>query len=490
MGFQGRQATSGALLQETSMPANVHYLGLLDVSDRIRRQELSAEAVTQGALDRIERYEGRLNSILMLLADQALADARRADAEIASGLWRGPLHGVPIGVKDLLWTQGLPTTAGMAVLKDFRPDVDATVVARLKRAGAVIIAKLHMTEGATLAHHPSLPRPVNPWSAAHWTGVSSSGSGVAPAAGFCYGAIGTDTGGSIRFPSSANNLTGIKPTWGRVSRHGLIHLSESLDHIGPMARSAEDAAAILQAIAGADPADPTALSAPVPDYLAGRNGGVSGLVVGIDWKFATDGMPDEVVGAVRGAADVLSSLGARVREIVVPWSGDDAARMLALFRAETAVAHAEHFPAKADLYGPWLRKSLEAAGDLDAASVVRANYVRDRFRSQLSAIFGEVDMILTPGIGGRLPTWEEAETGELGALVRFTTPFNAGGVPTISLPGGFTEDGLPVGIQLIGERLSEVTLIRAGVAFQRVTAFHTRRPRLDQAAARVAQSSV
>jgi amidase len=336
-----------------------------------------------------------------------------------------------------------------------------------------------MTEGATLAHHPSLPRPVNPWSAAHWTGVSSSGSGVAPAAGFCYGAIGTDTGGSIRFPSSANNLTGIKPTWGRVSRHGLIHLSESLDHIGPMARSAEDAAAILQAIAGADPNDPTALNVAVPDYLAGRNGGISDLVVGIDWAFATDGMPDEVIRAVRGAADVLASLGARVREIVVPWSADDAAQIMALFRAETAVAHAEHWPAKADLYGPWLRKSLESAKDLNAAAVVRASYVRDRFRNQLAGLFGDVDLILAPGIGGRLPTWEEVETGELGALVRFTTPFNAGGVPTISLPGGFTEDGLPVGIQLVGDRLSETTLIRAGVAFQRATSFHTRHPQLD-----------
>jgi amidase len=230
-----------------------HYDSLLSVSDRIRSGALRAADVTAELLARFARYDGRLHSALMVLADDAMAQARQADAEIAAGRWRGPLHGVPIGVKDLLWTKGLPTTGGMDVLRDFRPEEDATVVARLKQAGAVIIAKLHMTEGATFNHHPSFPRPVNPWSGAHWSGVSSSGSGVAPAAGLCFGAIGSDTGGSIRMPSAANNLTGIKPTWGRVSRHGLIHLAESLDHLGPMARSAVDAAAILQAIAGWDP---------------------------------------------------------------------------------------------------------------------------------------------------------------------------------------------------------------------------------------------
>jgi len=187
-------------------------------------------------LERIERHESRLHSIALLMRESALEQARQADAEIAAGLHRGPLQGVPVGIKDLLWTEGLPTRAGTELLSDFRPTSDATVVKRLKRAGAVIIAKLHMTEGATVEHHSSFERPVNPWSADHWTGVSSSGSGVATAAGFCFGAIGSDTGGSIRMPSAANNLTGIKPTWGRVSRHGLIHLSESCDHLGPMAR--------------------------------------------------------------------------------------------------------------------------------------------------------------------------------------------------------------------------------------------------------------
>jgi amidase len=467
------------------MTTDLHYLGLLDVSERIRRRELTSEAVTRALLERIERYEGRLNSILLLLAESALADARKADTEIASGFWRGPLHGVPLGVKDLLWMEGLPTTGGMEILKDFRPPTDSTVVKRLKRAGAVIIAKLHMTEAATLAHHPSLPRPVNPWSPPHWTGVSSSGSGVAPAAGFCYGAIGSDTGGSIRMPSSANNLTGIKPTWGRVSRHGLIHLSETFDHLGPMARSAADAAAILQAIAGADPDDPTARPEPVPDYLAEQGRGVSDLVIGVDWEFATGGMPAEITAAVRDAAEVFSSLGAQVREIKFP-VGDAAETMaiMARMQAEVSQAHAEHFPEKADRYGPRLRSLLERNAGVDAGAVVRGSQARDRFIGRLRTTFREVDLILTPGLGAILPTWDEIESygddiAALGpTLMRFTMPYNATGAPTISLPGGFTADGLPIGIQLAGADLAEPLLVRAGCAFQRVTDFHVRRPPL------------
>jgi len=467
------------------MTEDVHYLGLVEVGERIRRRELTSEAVTRALLERIARHEGRLHSILMLLADAALEQARQADAEIAAGFWRGPLHGVPLGVKDLLWTKGLPTTAGMEIMKDFRPETDATVVHRLKRAGAVLIAKLHMTEGATLFHHPSLPRPVNPWSAAHWTGVSSSGSGVAVAAGFCYGALGTDTGGSIRMPSAANNLTGIKPTWGRVSRHGLMHLSESLDHIGPMTRSAADAAAMLQAIAGADPDDPTALVEPAPDYLSALGGGVADLTIGVDWAFATEGVPDEVAAAARNAAEVLAGLGARVREIAFPWAQRDAAAVTPMMLAEVAAAHAEHFPEKADRYGPRLRAMLEGGAAIDARTVVRAYQARDRFKGRLQAVFRDVDLILTPGLSALVPTWDEIDAfGEdVGALtkslMRFTTPCNVAGVPTISLPAGFTAAGLPVGVQLIGAPLAEPALIRAGYAFQQATDFHTRRPALD-----------
>jgi len=245
------------------------YADLVEVGQRVQARRLSSVEVTQAVLDRIARLDGRLKSYATLTADLALAQAKQADAEIGRGTIRSPLHGVPIAVKDLCHTKGIPTAAGMPIHKDYRPERDATVVARLREAGAVLLGKLQMTEGAFAQHHPSMAAPVNPWSAAHWTGASSSGSGVATAAGLCFGALGTDTLGSIRFPSTMNGITGLKPTWGRVSRAGVFALAESMDHIGPMTRSAADAAALLGVIAGADADDPTATQDPVPDYLGG-----------------------------------------------------------------------------------------------------------------------------------------------------------------------------------------------------------------------------
>lgn len=463
----------------------IHYDDLLSVSGRIRKGELTSIEVTAALLERIARHDGRLHSALIVPGDAAMEQARQADAEIAAGQWRGPLHGIPIGVKDLLWTKGLPTTGGMELLRDFLPEEDATVVARLKQAGAVIIAKLHMTEGATFNHHPVFERPVNPWSADHWTGVSSSGSGVAPAAGFCFGAIGSDTGGSIRMPSAANNLTGIKPTWGRVSRHGLIHLAESLDHLGPMARSAADAAAILQAIAGWDAKDTTSLSDPVPDYLAQMDGGVSGLTLGIDWDFAARGMAPEIVASLETTLAVLERLGVRVREVRFPWEDEEMADSRTLFGAELALAHEAWFPAQTERYGTWLRGTLQMVGQVRGVDVARGHMLRERYRGRLRALFGEIDLVLVPGLGKPLPTWAELEPMAQGEvpmdpdLMRFTSPFNLSGSPTISLPAGFGPTGLPIGIQLAGAWLSEPALIRAGVAFQKVTDFHSRHPDLD-----------
>jgi amidase len=467
---------------------SIHYDSLLSVSERIHRGEISAAAVTAALLDRIARHDGRLHSTLLVL-DDAMEQARRADAEIAVGRWRGPLHGIPVGVKDLLWTEGLPTTAGMDVLRDFRPKEDSTVVARLRDAGAVIIAKLHMTEGATFNHHPTFPRPVNPWSAEHWTGASSSGSGVAPAAGFCFGAIGSDTGGSIRMPSAANNLTGIKPTWGRVSRHGLIHLAESLDHLGPMARSAGDAAAILQAIAGWDPNDTTSLHDPVPDYLAQKDEGVAGLTLGIDWTFAARGMADEIVASLENARAVLERLGMKVREVTFPWDDKEMGDSRTLFGAEIALAHEAWFPEHAERYGKWLRNTLQDVAHIKGVDVARGHMLRERYRGRLRAMFADVDMLLVPGLGKPLPTWEVMEPMGQGDvpfdldLMRFTSPFNLAGTPTISLPAGLDAAGLPLGIQLAGPWLAEPALIRAGVAFQKETDFHLRHPDLDAATA-------
>ena len=262
------------------MPDDLHYLSLDEVARRLKARKLSSVEATQAILDRIEKVDPNLKSYATLTAERALADAARLDGETAAGTSRGPLHGVPVAVKDLCNTEGIATAAGMAIHRANVPAKDATVVARLRDAGAVVLGKLQMTEGAYGAHHPDIPAPLNPWNAAYWTGSSSSGSGAATAAGLCFASLGSDTGGSIRFPSTMNGLTGLKPTWGRVSRAGVFALAESLDHIGPMARSALDAAHVLKAIAGADSADPTAVGLPVPDYAGSIGGGVRGRRIG------------------------------------------------------------------------------------------------------------------------------------------------------------------------------------------------------------------
>src|SRR5271155_2717339 len=300
----------------------VHYLSLTDVSARLRRGDLKPTALTEMILARIARIDRALKSYTTLLGDRAMAKARAAEDELNRGLWRGPLHGVPIAVKDLCYTDFAPTAAGMFIHRDFVPPYTSTVVERLERAGAILIGKLSMTEGAFAIHHPNMLTPVNPWRADVWTGASSSGSGAATAAGLCYGSLGSDTGGSIRFPSSACGLTGLKPTWGRVSRYGVFPLSESLDHIGPMARTAADCAAMLAAIAGADPCDPTALLSPVPDYVAGLTASIRGLRVGIAQAYVFDGLGGDVLTALTGAKDALIALGARTVPVEFPSIAD------------------------------------------------------------------------------------------------------------------------------------------------------------------------
>jgi amidase len=370
-------------------------------------------------------------------------------------------------------------------MKNCIPSADATVVARLRRAGAVIIGKLHMTEGATLAHHPSLPRPDNPWRSGYWTGVSSSGSGVATAAGFCFGALGTDTGGSIRMPSAACGLSGIKPTWGRVSRHGLFPLAESFDHVGPMARSAADAAAILQVIAGEDPADPTALPGLVPDYLAELGGGISGLSIGVDRTVLEANVDPLVIDNVKQAIAVLRGLGARIREVACPPLTPLLVTVVPLMLMEVVVAHAAMYPLHADRYGPDLKRMLDSGAAFTATDVARSVHSRAAFSGALRKLFDDVDLLLTPASPAPTPTWNEIEalSGDLGAVLdrvgRYTFPFNVSGNPTISLPSGFAPAGLPLGIQLVGLHQSEALLCRAGHAFQQATGFHCVHPRLQ-----------
>ena len=458
----------------------LHYLSLTALSDRLRRGVLSPVEATKVMLDRIGRHDSEIGSYVTVLAARAMERARQAEAEIARGFWRGPLHGVPIALKDLCFTSFAPTSAGMAIHTDFVPDYDATVVARLERAGAVILGKLAMTEGAaSVGHHPRMRVPLNAWGARHWSGASSSGSGAATAAGFCYGSLGSDTGGSIRVPSSANGLTGLKPTWGRVSRHGIFPLSESMDHVGPMTRTAADAAAMMAAIAGHDDNDPTSLTAPVPDYLGTLDQGIEGVRLGIDEALINEDADPQIVAVVRDAVTGLAARGARIVPIVMPSPDRMLEGWIPLCSVEAALAHRATWPAHAADYGPELASMIEAGLRVSGATIADAYIERDKYAGRLAAVFRDVDMIAMPVMLGPLP-----RADALAALLannpirmaRHMSTFDMTGSPTITLQGGFDRDSMPIGFQLVGRHLSEDLLLRAGHAFQQVTDWHCLHP--------------
>ena len=462
-------------------PEDLHYMPLLEISDRIRRRELSPVAVTEAMLDRIARLDGQARSYVTVLADHARAGAMRAEAEVAAGCWRGPLHGVPLAVKDLCATSFAPTSGGMPMHRNATPDHDATVVRRLEDAGAVILGKLKMTEGAYTSHHPDDPPPRNPWNASHWVGSSSTGSGVATALGLCFGSLGSDTGGSIRFPSATCGLTGIKPTWGRVSRHGIMPLAASLDHVGPMTRSAADAAAMLGVIAGADPGDPTAIQDPVPDYLAGLGQSIRGMTIGIDDSYNGDGIDPEVSAAVRTAEDVFTALGAQIRRIEFPPTDTLLRGWIPFCAVETAIAHQATYPSHAGEYGPDLANLIEHGRRTSALEFGVIMHERLEFSGRLAALFQQVDVLLIPAMPVPVPSLDRmaeygADDSVLLRMLRFTAPFNFAGNPTVTMPCGIDAQGLPLSLQLVGPHVSEALLCRAAHAFQQRTDWHTRRP--------------
>ncbi|MDP6376020.1 MAG: amidase [Pseudomonadales bacterium] len=450
----------------------IHYLTLTDTWRRIKRGELSSLEVTEHLLRRIDRMQGELRPYVMVMREQALERAAALDAESASGGVLGLLHGVPVAVKDLLFTEGLATASGTLVMKNFIPEEDATAVRALKDAGAVLIGKTQLTEGAFSTHHPQVDVPQNPWNHERWPGVSSSGSGVAVAAGMAYGALGSDTGGSIRFPSASCGLVGIKPTYGRVSRSGAFALAESLDHIGPMARSVEDAARILQVIAGWDSADATTLDDEVPNYMSRSGQGINGMTVGVDWSYVSEGVADAVVQVVRDALAVLENLGAKVVEICMP---EGISRLVTGWGVtcarECAAAHRGYFPERRDEYGPVLAQLLDSGLAVDEASYQELEVSRSIFREDLERQFLEVDVLIAPTLVAPTPTWETIngivrQDDKVADFINFTAPFDYSGHPTITMPFGLDEDGMPRSFQVIGRLVGEEDLMRVGAAFE------------------------
>lgn len=461
----------------------LHYLELTELTRRIHAGEMTSVEATQAALTRIETLDGTLHSFALVLPEYALERARIADGQIRAGEIKGPLHGAPIAVKDLCWMQGVPTAAGTIVHRDFRPTENATVVNRLTTAGAVILGKLQLTEGAYADHHPEVTPPLNPWNAAHWSGASSSGSGSATAAGLSYGSLGSDTGGSIRFPSAANGLTGLKPTWGRVSRYGVFELAATLDHIGPMTRSARDAAAMLGVIAGSDENDPTALQDPVPDYLAGIGRGLRGVRVGIAPAWIEAQADAATRKAVASVVETVRDLGAEIHEVRFPDVTQMVADWFPLCGVETAVAHEATYPARKDEYGPALSGLIELGRGLSGMDYQKIVLRRIEFAGRLAALFRTVDLLLLPAQGFASPTLAKMATlGEdaalMTSLLSFTCPFDISGSPTITLPCGFTEAGTPVAFQFVGAHLAEELLCQAGYAYQQATDWHKRHPAL------------
>ncbi len=460
----------------------IHALTLSELAGLLKARKLSPVEATRSTLERIERLEPQLHAFATVLPESALESARRAEEEIGRGDYRGTLHGVPLAVKDLCAIKGVRTASGTRVMSDHQPDHTATVVERLAGAGAVILGKLQLTEGAYGWHHPDVTPPVNPWGAEYWTGVSSSGSGVATSAGLCFGSLGSDTGGSIRFPSACCGLVGIKPTYGRVSRYGVFPLAHSLDHIGPMTRSVADAAAMLRALAGQDPNDSTSLRDPVPDYEAELGATVRGVRLGIDREYCTREVHPEVSGVAFSALQRFEQLGFETREVEVPPTRALVDGWASVTAVECAIAHADTFPSRADEYGPELRALIELGARVSGADYARMEIERASFKRKLEELFDTIDLLLLPALTTLPPHVEGAIAGNpaqgdaAGNLLQFTAPFDFSGSPTLSLPGGFTQDGIPLGFQLVARHVDEALLCRAGYAYQGVTDWHQRRP--------------
>ena len=459
------------------------FLSITEVSALVKLKKVSPLELTRACLARIETLNASLNAFITVTAESALADARRAESEVQHGRWLGPLHGIPIALKDLIDTAGVRTTGASALFKDRIPTEDASVVRRLKSAGAILLGKLNMQElayGGTSV--PSFYGPVsNPWDLERITGGSSGGSAAAVAAGLCYAALGSDTGGSIREPAAFCGIVGLKPTYGRVSTHGVLPLSWSLDHIGPMTRTVLDAAILLQAIAGYDPDDTASENRSVGRHLESQEVARESARVGVPREFFYADLDPEVQEALENALRVLIVVGAKMVDISLVLSKDRS-----VFRAEAYATQADNIAKTPELYLPETLAKFKTGAAIDAPAYIRARRDLDRLRRSTLSVFSSVDFLVTPTTpvtapkAADYPASAEEALALDGRLLRNARPFNMFGLPTISVPCGFSRTGLPIGMQISAAPWEEQQLFRIARAFEAATDWHTRRPSLRE----------
>ncbi len=457
---------------------NLHDLTIADAARLIRERAVSPVELTRALLERIERLDPKINSFITVTAESALAEAERAEAATRLGGALGPLHGVPLALKDLFDTAGVRTTGGSKILADRVPERDAAVVTKLREAGAVLLGKLNMHEFAygVTTDNPHYGTCRNPWDTSRIPGGSSGGSGAAVAAGLCCGALGSDTGGSIRIPASLCGIVGLKPTYGRVSRAGVLPLSWTLDHAGPMVRSVQDAALVMTAIAGHDPRDPASADVPVPDFTSTLEGGARGLRLGLPRRYFFEQVDADVLAALEAAADVLRSEGAQVRDVDIPEIGLAGQAFAPIISAEAAAYHARWLREWPGDYGADVRMRLEQGDLYSATHYVNALRLRRRVVDGFLGALDGVDVLLAPTMPVTAPLHPGPKVQTPNPLTRFTFPVNVAGLPALTVPCGFDGDGLPIGAQLIGRPFDEATVLRAGRAYERATDWHTRRP--------------
>lgn len=449
----------------------LHELTLAQAAEKIRTKKVSPVELTEAVLARVKEVEPQISAFATLTADMALSAAQAAADEIAAGKYRGPLHGIPIGIKDLFEVGGVPNTASSKVRADYIPQTDAAVVKKLVAAGAISIGKTHTHE---FAYGAITPTTRNPWETTRTAGGSSGGTAAALAAGMIFAGLGTDTGGSIRIPSAVCGQVGLKPTYGRVSRQGVTSLSWSLDHAGPLARTCQDVALVLNQIAGYDRADPATVDVPVPDYTTALTGQVKGLRIGVPTNFFTENVHPEVTAAAAAAIDEFTRLGAVVRAVEIPLANAIVPTEWGLLVPEATAYHQRLLRERADLYTDETRTFLEAGELILATDYIKALRVRTLIQAAFRDMFHDIDVVIAPTVSSpALPldnpevTWPDGTTeGGTITYVRLSTIGNVTGLPALSVPSGFTKGGLPVGIQIIGRPFDEETVLNAGQAYE------------------------